>query len=326
MFRKENSRILVRFKFSVSAVLSAECSPNGKKAIFNTAYCEIYLHYICRLVWSLHNLLIKRIYLRELTVATKYVQILAGFLLCLVYVMVSQGLDAVEATVNTLLDSSQDIQDEIVIGERIVSSLIDIGKKSKPIRDDIVEEIQLDIFCPPPVAQDLLVAQGVSEQLVLVQTALNLLGDFYVSDLRGVNDYLLDGKGYMSDFEIALNNSVELIVKYLPFYWVPLISVDCLLLIGVILAWSNHSSVWFQKVQSWVVLPFFLLWTIVTWLMSCVFLSTAMANADMCSGGSDAETGFTGSPDETMMGFANIYISDKASITYLGVQYYVKVS
>ena len=46
----------------------------------------------------------------------------------------------------------------------------------------------------------------------------------------------------------------------------------------------------------------------------------------MCSGGSDAETGFTGSPDETMMGFANIYISDKASITYTAVQYYVKVS
>ena len=189
-----------------------------------------------------------------------------------------------------------------------------MGRSSEDVRDELVSN--LGNFCPnePNIAQ----TTGFDFD-ALAQDAINLLqqlGDFIDTDVANVQDGIDTTHQTTADIEEAVNDidvhDWQSLLIIIPFVLLP-----AFMLVGVLMAWFDASIGVVQCLLSWLVLPLFILVTLVGIVACSSTAYLAVANADLCSGGPE------NTPDGTVMEVLRVQNLNQTGIVFEAVEYYV---
>mmetsp|Transcript_36722 Transcript_36722/g.53955 ORF Transcript_36722/g.53955 Transcript_36722/m.53955 type:complete len:563 (-) Transcript_36722:9-1697(-) len=228
--------------------------------------------------------------------------------------LITKGLSAVEDTTTTLNDITKDVHRYMGKANHIANSIIFAEEITQDIRQNIV--VDMKNFCPN---HDLSTFFGEKEvQLLnLAKTLDNEAKNFVDGDLqtlKGVFDYV---EQKAEQFSELLEWRAPL--KYTPAFWIPLIFLSTMFIIGTILAWMELSPAKFRFMQSFVLVPVFYLMILVSFVFSSSISVVAVVNADACSGGEPP-----GSPEGTIMEFFDKSEMNKQKILRSALLYYIE--
>jgi len=188
-----------------------------------------------------------------------------------------------------------------------------VGKSSGVIRDELVAT--LGNFCPDSDVTNV-TGQDFDQMAGEAVTLLNELGDFINSNVARVQDGIDRTRETTMDIEDTVHdidvNDWQSLVVVIPFVLLP-----SFLLVGVLMAWFNASIGFYTCLLSWLILPLFIIATIVA-IISCASTAyLAVANADFCSGGINQ------TPDGTVMEILRRQNFTQQDIVFQAVEYYV---
>jgi hypothetical protein len=165
---------------------------------------------------------------------------------------------------------------------------------------EILERTPLDFstICPQVAKAD---APAVLR--VDLDAIVQLLMDDYTAVEQAVSTNLLDIDRMLTQFEDALHyveitfDEVKTYVWAVPGILLGLSALTLITLLAVVMAWKRESSLRFQRLLSYGVLPFFIAFSVTCWVVTIAAAVSAAISSDACSPGSSS-----GSPDDTVRG------------------------
>ncbi len=154
-------------------------------------------------------------------------------------------------------------------GKKITNDVREIGNYIEPIRDDLVNLLGEDAFCP-------------GGNLTNIQNDLRAHVNTTLDNLVNLRNFILNDLGNL-DFQLnrakkQLNNVDDKIEQYRPDGWmflaytIPMVVVCSLMILGVIFAWTDATHAKTQCVLSWIILPIFMLGVFLGCVL-CVFVA-----------------------------------------------------
>mmetsp|Transcript_45499 Transcript_45499/g.67042 ORF Transcript_45499/g.67042 Transcript_45499/m.67042 type:complete len:643 (+) Transcript_45499:127-2055(+) len=237
--------------------------------------------------------------------------ICASMVITFTILLVTKGLYSVNTAVDTLYDSTMDVQDIVKEGNEIADNLFNVGDDTEGIRDSVV--VDLKTFCP---AGDLSLIFGDDLAIIRVADALDELQDFIMGDLESLKEYLDEVQIGTEEVANAIDTYRQW--KYQPLYFAPLVLLCTVFILGTALAWRESSPSPFRCIQSFICLPFFIAFIVLAWILAFFVAIGSVMNADACSGGVPA------SPDNTIMSFFAKSPIAQEQLLYTAVEYYVQ--
>ena len=228
--------------------------------------------------------------------------------------MVLFGLNELRAVADQLAGVSATLGDTFDRASDVTESFVEKGVVTMRNRDQLVEN--LGVICPNCDAQgEVLVHDGdfkavpVGYLVNALKTPLSALGDFGLPKILTLQESL-------SAVSAGFHGIADDIEGYSWFYptAIALLSVmDAIALVyivGIATAWRERSTAAFQKIQTWVLLPLFVLLVITTTLVCSLFSVFTVMDADFCTGAA----GSLGTPDSTVAAIldARLYPTDPA--------------
>ena len=214
--------------------------------------------------------------------------------------MVLFGLNELQAVADQLTGVSTTLGDTFSKASDLTGSFAEKGVVAMRNRDQLVEN--LGVICPNCDAQgEVLVHDGdfkavpISYLVKTLKTPLLALGDLGLPKILSLQEALaaisagfhgmaddIDGYSWFYPTAIALLGVMDVIAL--------------VYIIGIATAWQERSSAAFQKIQTWILLPLFILLVIATTLVCSLFSVFTVMDADFCTG--TAST--LGSPDSSV--------------------------
>ena len=229
-------------------------------------------------------------------------------------VMVLFGLNELQAVADQLTGVSTTLGDTFSKASDLTGSFVEKGVVAMRNRDQLVEN--LGIICPNCDAQgEVLVHDGDFKAVPMgylvntLTTPLMALGDLGLAKILSLQEALA---AISAGFH-GIADEVDGYSWFYPTAMALLAVMDVIALvyiIGIATAWQERSSAAFQKIQTWILLPLFVLLVIATTLVCSLFSVFTVMDADFCTG--TAST--LGSPDSSVAAIldARLYETDPA--------------
>jgi hypothetical protein len=189
---------------------------------------------------------------------------------------VTQGITNLHSAVSEVGESNQAVQSVLRDADAISLSLLSIGGSTASIRDELANN--LGDLCPaePDIAQ----LSGVDIDAIALQAIelLNQLGDFIENDVAGMSDSIslaLTTSEVVEDTvnTIEANDWQSLLIL------IPNLTLACLMLVGVTLAWCKKSNHTYTRVLTYGILPLFFIFAVAAYVFSALSAFAAVANA-----------------------------------------------
>jgi len=222
----------------------------------------------------------------------------AGSLLILFAILlVTKGFQQVEETRSTADHSLDNVRGLIDDATILAVQLEDVGVSASTLRDSLVHELSQERLCPndPNYMTQDEIGQTIQDNAQAAIDMLEMLGEFARTDLIQMKQGLNMADRYVD----ALDSVVEEFAKQ---EWIgiafvlPLVFLTALLMVGAMAAQGYHMKGCMSKfLLSYVVLPLFAVWIVMSYLFCSGLAVSASANADFCAGGADQ------TPDSTIL-------------------------
>lgn len=224
--------------------------------------------------------------------------------------LTAKGLTKLQDTTDTIDATNQDvikIHDEFVA---ISSNLKTISRQATPVRDQLVEFLSGDV-CPLVPGENGSLRQVAKGAL----DALTELSNFIADELELVN------KGLR---QLAkANNQVDEAVEQVEFttgaavgIMIPYYIVPALLMVTLILGWTETYVEGYYCFTTWFTMPFFIIMVIFCYVGCAWVVLATEGNADFCSGGVE------NTPDATVQNILGQYDLTAGSVYYDAVMFY----
>lgn len=231
----------------------------------------------------------------------------ALFLLCALLLTMSCTLFSIKGVseVDNSLESIQDSSEEIGLFASqtydLMQTLDEVGQTAIPIRDSAVKILNGDLCPAIPILDGLITDTNATDTIPGIATIhkfedaasltiqyldmLNNFSDSLVSDFENAYDTFIDQK---SEFDDILDTTEDNI-NWLAYSVIPVGVLAFLLALGTSLAWNDKSSVLLQRLQSWGVLPPFILMILVFMIGGLAIFPLGAINSDFCLGSGSQE-------------------------------------
>ena len=146
---------------------------------------------------------------------------------------------------------------------------------------------------------------------------LEVLGEFATKDIKQMEDGLTKGNGIIDDIDVVVESAAE--HEWIGIAFVlPLVFLAALLMAGAMAAQGRVMNSFIQSMLSWIVLPLFIVWIVLSYVLCAGLAISASANADFCSGGPDQ------TPDSTLLMSAQNAGLKENSIEYEITRFYLR--
>jgi len=230
---------------------------------------------------------------------------------------VTRGLNNIYNTVDTLIDSSREINKLMADADAVSATLESAGKNTRDTRDLLVTKLETG-FCSG--VSDLRNQTGIDFDATIAQILehLKTLDDFHEDDfselqsgLETVGDGVDDVDQYANDRQKEVSAWPKLLII------IPSVLFCTLFSLGAVLAWAKKDFKKYQCFLSYGVLPFFALFSILYFVLAALIVMLASTNADFCSGGEAV------SPDGTFFDILTVKGFTEDDMTYRLVKFYV---
>lgn len=169
-------------------------------------------------------------------------------------------------------------------GQGQANSLKTYGQYSKNIRDIFLPSIQYPKFCVNSALDDLTGLPFNATRQKVVDD-LEALGNFNIDSFQDISEGLFDSVKSMSE---DIRNYISLygIQRWqLLTNFVVFCSIATLMMMTLLFSWGGNPSSFLICVSTWFLLPFFIVFVAITWLLTATFGTFAVMNADYCTGG-----------------------------------------
>jgi len=216
--------------------------------------------------------------------------------------MVFFGLNELQAVSEQVQDFGANLGDVFGRASDITESFVEQGVVVKRQRDQLLEDLNVGVICPHCNAQgEVLVNDGDFKSVSMasitntLQTPLSALEDLSLPNVLSLQEALA---AVSAGFH-AIADNLEGYNWFYPTAIALLVVMDVIALIyiiGIVAAWRERSDAALQKVQTWVLLPLFILLVIATTLVCSLFSIFTVMNADFCTGTANA----VGTPDASV--------------------------
>ncbi|VEU40995.1 unnamed protein product [Pseudo-nitzschia multistriata] len=197
-----------------------------------------------------------------------------------------------------LSDSIAFTADEIQIVEKevkyIVTTLLVVSAKTKPIRDELVDFLKRDICPLEPGSDTEDQVRSVGEDTYDAMTDLEDFIEGYLLDVEdGVNTTNTFTSNILAVTDMAqfVGNPVVTAIVF-PYFIIPII-----LLVAVGMGWYDFYSETFYSFVTWLVVPLLVLLTILAFVTATTLVVAIQANADICVS--------SGAPEDSILGVLN---------------------
>lgn len=235
-------------------------------------------------------------------------------LLCFCGLLVTKGSLHYDDTITFFKASVVEISDLMADSYAVTTFLIGVGIDAADIRDKAL--VSLANFCPNGNVEEIFGTKVDPYELV---EDLSDLSDFTVNRSEEAREQINDIQMYLEEADYFLEKT--LVWKGYSLHIVlPIAALTSILVAGTLLASAGFTNVFLENIQSWVVMPLLLFISIVFWLITVLFGTVAILNADLCSGGLAP-----GSPDDTILDIMDRFNIRKSNEDiYNIVEHYVK--
>jgi hypothetical protein len=202
-----------------------------------------------------------------------------------------------------LRDTAESSDDYIVDARGVVNEVRAAYSKITSATEsstEILERTPLDFrtICPQIAKVDAAAVLRVD-----LNAIVQLLTDDYAEVEKAVSSNLLEVDRMLTHFEDGLYyveiayDEVKKYVWAVPGLLLGLSALTLVTLLAVVMAWKRESSLRFQRLLSYGVLPFFVAFSVTCWVVTIAAAVSAAMSSDACSPGSSS-----GSPDDTVRG------------------------
>lgn len=207
---------------------------------------------------------------------SRIVFLIAGVLfIVFTFLWVALGITQLQDTVNTVDNANHDVDQILSESAAITTSLRSLGRTGTDLRMDMTSV--LENFC---TANPDLEAQTGYDFVGSTQDALDFLddlGDFIDKDLVDVEEGIADaqkGTADVNDVVDKIDGTWQSLLIAVPF-----VVLATLMLLGMTLVWLEISPPFCTSVLSWVILPLFVIATVVAFLLCGGAVINTVANA-----------------------------------------------
>lgn len=218
------------------------------------------------------------------SVLVRSVFLLCGALYILFAILlVTRGVTDLQNTINTVNDSSNDI-DAISAEARdiIRTGLRDSIELASSVRTQLVQELDAPVFCPAdPSVQNSDIGRQVLDTAQQAIALLSDLDDFYDTPLAEAESALDKVEKGSAQVQDAVGG-VDLTDWRILLVLVPYVVVPALLVAGVIISFFDVSFSIYICVTNWFLLPLFIIMTMVAVGVASGMMIVAGMNSDFC--------------------------------------------
>jgi hypothetical protein len=225
---------------------------------------------------------------------------------------VTKGLTKLQDTTDTIDATNQDVVKIHYEFETLMASLSTVSRQATPIRDELVDFLNGDI-CPliPGFSSNTDIRQFGQEAL----SALNVLSGF-------ISDELQDVTKALKQVGIATHN-VDEAVQHVAFtsgaavgIMIPYFIVPALLIVTLIMGWTETYIEEYFCFTQWFTLPMFILMVIFSYMACGFVVLAAESNSDFCAGGTES------TPEATIANILSRYDLTEGEIYYDAIKFY----
>mmetsp|Transcript_20264 Transcript_20264/g.25057 ORF Transcript_20264/g.25057 Transcript_20264/m.25057 type:complete len:606 (+) Transcript_20264:286-2103(+) len=239
-----------------------------------------------------------------------------GFLLCGVVVLCGIGsflyfgIDSLRSSLDYTFTASDRVSQLVTRGINATDTFLAANDESSEKTVDLLATNEN--WCPASTSAVIL---NYKQNIKDIGAAVSAKNDnaAYVTDVKRANADLNEVQGKISALNDDLNKAnIAFYVGMAIAFFQAIVTV--VLMGGVISAWVKGMSAPFRCVQSYLILPVFLLLTLVSVVLSVVFVSSSIAFSDLCVGGPDGRVQsfmqmFKDRIDPMAFSFLNYYVS-----------------
>jgi len=240
---------------------------------------------------------------------TRYIFMFCGVLLitsCTLFSM--KGVDMVDVALKSIQDSSDDISMIANQTYTVLTKLDNVGNQAVPLRDSTVKVLDSNL-CPnkynlmstlDAIGNDIVIPGVDNTSSYDLRDNLHIINQVekgavqIIEYLEILNNFIL---GLITNFEttyaqfIDKKDDVDYVLdeiqsntKWLAYLVLPVGIFAFIFSFGTSLVWKDKSSTCFQKLQSWILLPLFLLMIILFVIVGLVIYPSGIVNSDFCLG------------------------------------------
>ena len=273
-------------------------------------------------------------------VRVRNVRIAAAFFATLLIassvLMVFFGLNELQSVSGQVQSTTTFMGEAFGAASGITESFVARGVLAVRSRDSLVSDLATELLCPncDPQGVVLVTDPNVGE---LKSVPVKYMANTLSSNLQHLGDFglskVLNLQEALAAISTGFHSIADDVNNYAWFYpsAIALLSlmdaIVVIYLIGIVTAARERSGPAFQRIQTWVLLPLFVLLIIATTTVCSLFSVVTVMNADFCTGsasiiGNSIGTGI-GSPDDSVAAIleATLYPTDPA---YAAVSYFTQ--
>lgn len=219
-----------------------------------------------------------------------------------------KGVDMVDVALKSIQDSSDDISMIANQTYTVLTKLDNVGNQAVPLRDSTVKVLDSNL-CPnkynlmstlDAIGNDIVIPGADNTSSYDLRDNLHIINQVekgavqIIEYLEILNNFIL---GLITNFEttyaqfIDKKDDVDYVLdeiqsntKWLAYLVLPVGIFAFIFSFGTSLVWKDKSSTCFQKLQSWILLPLFLLMIILFVIVGLVIYPSGIVNSDFCLG------------------------------------------
>lgn len=190
------------------------------------------------------------------------------------------GFDDLKTALDTISQNTKELQILAQKGQRNAKSLKTYGEYSNTVRDIILPDLRYPDFCVNTALDDL-TGENFNATRQLVVDNLESLGDFNADAFDDLSSDLLKVKTWAENTWNTI--SVYGIQKWqLLTYVCVYCTIAAWMLITTILTWAGKPSSFFICMSTWFLLPSFIVFVILSWIIVSGIGVIAVMNAGKC--------------------------------------------
>jgi hypothetical protein len=201
-----------------------------------------------------------------------------------------------------LRDTAESSDDYLVDARGVVNEVRAAYSKITSATESSIENLERTPLDFRTICPQVAKADAAAVLRVDLDAIVQLLANDYAEVERAVSTNLFEVDQMLTQFEDGLHyaeiayDEVKKYVWAVPGLLLGLSALTLATLIAVVMAWKRESSLRFQRLVSYGVLPLFIAFSVTCWVVTIAAAVSAAVSSDACSPGS------SGSPDDTVRG------------------------